>query len=97
MPLVSTASIVADARASGVGAPAFNVIHLETAEALVAAADRTGTPLILQISENCVRYHGSLLPLARAALALAEAARTGIAVHLDHITDAGLVRQGVAA
>ncbi|MFI8853082.1 class II fructose-bisphosphate aldolase [Streptomyces sp. NPDC053499] len=97
MPLVPTSSILADARAAGIGAAAFNVIHLETAEALVAAADQTGLPLILQISENCVRYHGSLLPLTRAALALAEAARTDVSVHLDHITDADLIRQGVAA
>ncbi|WP_369208786.1 class II fructose-bisphosphate aldolase [Streptomyces sp. PU-14G] len=97
MPLVSTGSILADARAAGTGAAAFNVIHLETAEALVAAADATGIPLILQISENCVRYHGSLLPITRATLALAEAARTNVSVHLDHITDAELVHQGVAA
>ncbi|MET9864266.1 class II fructose-bisphosphate aldolase [Streptomyces smyrnaeus] len=97
MPLVPTASILADARAAGTGAAAFNVIHLETAEALVAAADQTGLPLILQISENCVRYHGSLLPITRATLALAEAAGTDVSVHLDHITDPELIRQGVAA
>ncbi|MBQ1119343.1 class II fructose-bisphosphate aldolase [Streptomyces sp. B15] len=97
MPLVPTASILADARAAGTGAAAFNVIHLETAEALVAAADQTGRPLILQISENCVRYHGSLLPITRATLALAEAAGTDVSVHLDHITDPDLIRQGVAA
>lgn len=93
MPLVPTASILADARAAGTGAAAFNVIHLETAEALVAAADQTGRPLILQISENCVRYHGSLLPITRATLALAEAAGTEVSVHLDHITDPELIRQ----
>ncbi|MDF4252454.1 class II fructose-bisphosphate aldolase [Streptomyces sp. WMMB303] len=97
MPLVPTASILAAARARGTGAAAFNVIHLETAEALVAAADETGLPLILQISENCVRYHGSMLPITRAALALAEAARTDVSVHLDHITEPDLIRQGVAA
>ncbi|MFC4496094.1 class II fructose-bisphosphate aldolase [Streptomyces ovatisporus] len=97
MPLVSTASIVDAARASGVGAPAFNVLHLETAEALVAASERAGVPLILQISENCVRYHGGLLPLLRATQALAEQSRTGISVHLDHITGGGLVREGVEA
>ncbi|NSC24762.1 class II fructose-bisphosphate aldolase family protein [Streptomyces albus subsp. chlorinus] len=97
MPLVPTGSIVAEARAAGTGAAAFNVVHLETAEALVAAADATGIPLILQISENCVRYHGSLLPLTRATLALAEGARANVSVHLDHITDADLVHQGVAA
>jgi fructose-bisphosphate aldolase class II len=97
MPLVSTSSVLSRARAAGTGAAAFNVIHLETTEALVAAAEETGLPLILQISENCVRYHGSLLPITRATLALAEAARTDVSVHLDHITDAELVREGVAA
>ncbi|MFF4607215.1 ketose-bisphosphate aldolase [Streptomyces sp. NPDC001339] len=97
MPLVPTSSIVEAARKARIGAAAFNVIHLETAEALVTAAERTGTPLILQISENCIRYHGSLLPLTRATLALAEGSSAPIAVHLDHITDAELVRQGIAA
>ncbi|MFE6688496.1 class II fructose-bisphosphate aldolase [Streptomyces sp. NPDC057743] len=97
MPLVPTASIVDAARDARVGAAAFNVIHLETAEALVTAAERTGLPLILQISENCIRYHGSLLPLTRATLALAEESTARIAVHLDHLTQAELVHQGVAA
>ncbi|WP_327153881.1 class II fructose-bisphosphate aldolase [Streptomyces tubercidicus] len=97
MPLVPTASIVDAAREARVGAAAFNVIHLETAEALVTAAERTGIPLILQISENCIRYHGSLLPLTRATLALAEGSTARIAVHLDHITDPDLVHQGITA
>ncbi|BCK67189.1 fructose-bisphosphate aldolase [Streptomyces platensis] len=97
MPLVPTSSIVDAAREARVGAAAFNVIHLETAEALVTAAERTGIPLILQISENCIRYHGSLLPITRATLALAEGSTARIAVHLDHITDADLVRQGITA
>jgi fructose-bisphosphate aldolase class II len=97
MPLVPTAAIVAAAERSGAGAAAFNVVHLETAEALVAAAERTGAPLILQLSENCVRYHGSLLPILRATLALAEAASADLSVHLDHVTDPELARQGVLA
>ncbi|MGD3108359.1 class II fructose-bisphosphate aldolase [Streptomyces sp. YGL11-2] len=97
MPLVPTSAIVDAAREAGVGAAAFNVIHLETAEALVTASERTDIPLILQISENCIRYHGSLLPITRATLALAEHSTARIAVHLDHITDTELVHQGVAA
>ncbi|NLU68932.1 class II fructose-bisphosphate aldolase [Streptomyces sp. HNM0574] len=97
MPLVSTASLVESARAAGCGALAFNVIHLETAEALVAAAERSGVPVTLQISENCVRYHGSLLPIARACLALAESSTARVSVHLDHITDPALAREGVTA
>ncbi|MCB5906011.1 class II fructose-bisphosphate aldolase [Streptomyces pinistramenti] len=97
MSLVPTSSIIDSARTAGIGAAAFNVIHLETAEALVTAAERANAPLILQISENCIRYHGSLRPITRATLALAEDSSAPIAVHLDHITDAELVRQGAAA
>ena len=97
MPLSTTATLVDAARAAGVGVAAFNVLHLETAEALVTAAERSEAPVILQISENCARYHGSLRPLTLGCHALAEAATAPVAVHLDHLTDAELLREGVAA
>ncbi|WP_016907949.1 class II fructose-bisphosphate aldolase [Streptomyces xiaopingdaonensis] len=97
MPLVTTASIVDAARTANAGALAFNVLHLETAEALVTAAERSELPVILQISENCARYHGSLRPLTLACLALAEESTARVSVHLDHLTDPELLRQGVAA
>lgn len=90
MPLVPTAHIIDDARARGAGVAAFNVIHLETIEALVAAAERAGYPLILQLSENCVQYHGALEPIARAAAAAAEASTQPISLHLDHAEDEAL-------
>lgn len=96
MTLVATSRIIADAAASGAGAAAFNVIGLETAEALVDAAERARHPLILQISENAIRYHGDIAPLAAAARALAEASDAPLALHLDHATDTGLVRRAVA-
>ena len=92
MPLTSMREIVAGARRA-VGA--FNVIQLEHAEAIVRGADDAGLPAILQISENCVRYHGALAPIATATLAIAEAASVPVAVHLDHADDAGLVREAV--
>ena len=97
MPLVPTATIVAAAGRSGSGVAAFNVLHLETAEALAAAAEQAGAPLILSLSENCIRYHGSLLPILRATMAVAEASPAALSVHLDHITEPGLIREGVAA
>ncbi|HWG12203.1 MAG TPA: class II fructose-bisphosphate aldolase [Streptosporangiaceae bacterium] len=92
-----TADIVGRAVRSGTAAVAFNVLHLETAEALAAAAEQTGVPLILGISENCIRYHGGLLPLVRATLAVAEGSAADLSVHLDHVTDPVLIRAGVAA
>ncbi|MEQ6897632.1 class II fructose-bisphosphate aldolase [Microbacterium sp. KR10-403] len=92
MPLVPTAQILDEAET---GAAAFNVVTLETAEALVHAAEQAGRPLILQISENCVRFHGALAPLAEATRALAEASSARLALHLDHAEDADLARRAV--
>ncbi|MDF5751444.1 class II fructose-bisphosphate aldolase [Spongiactinospora sp. TRM90649] len=93
MPLVSTGEIV---RAASGGVGAFNVIQLEHAEAIVAGAEAAGAPVVLQISENCVRYHGALAPIALASLAVARAAAVPAAVHLDHATDRALVEEAVA-
>ncbi|MFF5786042.1 ketose-bisphosphate aldolase [Streptomyces sp. NPDC012693] len=95
MPLSATDEIVAPAytRTSGVGA--FNVVQIEHAEAIVAGAESAGLPVILQISENTARYHGSLAPIGLASLALARAADVPVAVHLDHAESADLVREAV--
>ena len=91
MPLVPAGEIVANTR--GVGA--FNVVLLEHAEAMISGAEAAGLPVVLQISENCVGYHGSLAPIAVATLAAARAAEVPVAVHLDHATSAGLVREAI--
>lgn len=95
MPLVPTAVIVGAARTQRRGAAAFNVIQLEHAQAIVAGALRADAPVILQLSENAVRYHGALRPIAAAARAVAELAGTPVALHLDHATDAELVHEAV--
>jgi fructose-bisphosphate aldolase, class II len=93
MTSAGTAEIVAAARADGRGVGAFNLIGIEHAEAIVAGAESAGLPVVLQISENCVRYHGALEPVALAALAIGRAAAVPVAVHLDHATSPDLVRQ----
>lgn len=96
MPLTTAAEIVAEARAAGRGVGAFNVLQLESAEAILAGAEQAGLPVILQISENCVRYHGSLAPVAAATLAAARAAAVPAAVHLDHAESADVVSEAVS-
>jgi fructose-bisphosphate aldolase class II len=94
MALVSAAQIVGDARAAGVGAGAFNVIGIEHAEAIVAGAEAAGAGVVLQVSENCVAYHhGTLEPIGLAMVAVARAAAVPVAVHLDHATTEGLVKE----
>lgn len=80
-------------RQRGVGA--FNVIHLETAEAIVSAAETSGLPVILQLSQNCVKYHGSFTPIARAMLTIAEESTATVAVHLDHAEDPDLAYRAI--
>ena len=59
------------------------------------AAEEAGLPVILQLSENCLRYHGALEPLATATLALAAASSARVAVHLDHAEDADLALRAI--
>ena len=95
MTLVPTAELMAAAAARGTGQGAFNVIHLETAEGLIAGAQKAGLPLILQISENCAKYHGGLEALALASMALAKRASVPVSLHLDHAEDEQLAMQAV--
>lgn len=95
MTLIPTGELMRDAVAARVGVGAFNVVHLETVEAFVAAAESTGLPVILQISQNCARYHGGLEPIALATLSAARASSARVAVHLDHAEDPALARQGI--
>jgi fructose-bisphosphate aldolase class II len=98
VPLIPTADLVRDARADGSAVAAFNVITLEHAEAVVRGAENAGTPVIIQISENAVKFHaGHPIPLTRAAAALAQTAAVEVALHLDHVTDLALLRQAADA
>lgn len=95
MTLANTLDLLNEARAAGVAVGAFNVLHLETAEALVSAAETAGTPVILQISENCVAFHGGLRPIAQATLELAHASTQPVAVHLDHAESVDLALEAI--
>ncbi|MDN5823941.1 MAG: class II fructose-bisphosphate aldolase, partial [Micrococcaceae bacterium] len=95
MALSTTRELMTAAADAGRGQGAFNVIHLETAEALVAGAEEAGLPVILQISENCVAYHGALEPIGLACLAIARGASVPVSVHLDHAESEELALQAV--
>ncbi|MFF4086777.1 ketose-bisphosphate aldolase [Streptomyces nigra] len=98
MPLVTTGELVTRAAADRSAVAAFNVITLEHIEAVVAGAESAGSPVVLQVSENAVKFrYGRLLPLARAAVAAAERADVPVALHLDHVQSDDLLRQAPAA
>ncbi|MER7761073.1 class II fructose-bisphosphate aldolase [Streptomyces sp. NPDC097619] len=98
MSLVPTGTLVAGAAAGGGAIAAFNIITLEHAEAVIAGAESVGSPVVLQISENAVKYRqGRLLPLAAAAAAAAAEAAVPVGLHLDHVKSPALLRQAAAA
>ncbi|MBP2324444.1 ketose-bisphosphate aldolase [Kibdelosporangium banguiense] len=96
MSLADPVTLLTEAADARRGIGAFNVIQLEHAESCIAAAESLGVPVILQISQNAVTYHGALRPLASAALAMASAASVLTVVHLDHAERPELVREAVA-
>ncbi|MCH0562362.1 ketose-bisphosphate aldolase [Streptomyces sp. MUM 2J] len=98
MSLVTTGELLAGAAVARSAVAAFNIITLEHVEAVVAGAEACGAPVVLQISENAVRFrYGRLLPLARAAVAAAERAAVPVALHLDHVRGDALLRQAPEA
>jgi fructose-bisphosphate aldolase, class II len=58
MPLVSMRQLLDHAAENGYGIPAFNVNNLEQVQAVMAAADEIGAPVILQASAGARKYAG---------------------------------------
>ncbi|YCH17792.1 class II fructose-bisphosphate aldolase [Arthrobacter sp. D1-29] len=92
---MQTGTLMEEAVRLGRGLGALNIIHLETLEALLQGAEQADRGIVVQISENCVKYHGGLEPIAVASLSAARSASVPVALHLDHAQDEELARQAV--
>jgi fructose-bisphosphate aldolase class II len=98
MPLVTTGELVTRAASAHSAVVAFNIVTLEHIEAVVVGAETAEAPVVLQVSENAVKFRlGRLQPLARAAVAAAERAAVPVALHLDHVQSDALLRQAADA
>lgn len=71
------------AKAEKYAVGAFNVENMEMAMAVIAVAEETGSPVILQTTPSTVKYAGTELYHANVR-ALAEKAAVPVALHLDH-------------
>ncbi|MCX5214508.1 class II fructose-bisphosphate aldolase family protein [Kitasatospora sp. NBC_00240] len=93
MPLSTTGELVAEAASSAGAVAAFNVITLEHIEAVIAAAEAAGEPVVLQLSENAVQFHGGRMhPTAAAAVSAAHRSDVPVALHLDHVKNEALLQ-----
>ncbi len=81
--LVNTKQMFANAIAGRYAVPAFNFYNMETLTAILAAARKTHSPVILAASESAIKYMGDdmLLGLITGACI---APNEKIALHLDH-------------
>jgi fructose-bisphosphate aldolase, class II len=95
MTVASAVDLLVVAKNQRIGYGAFNVIQLEHAEAIITGAEDVELPVIVQISENAVKYHGGLAALGTAALIMARESELPIVVHLDHAEDEDLVREAL--
>jgi len=95
MSLVMSQELLAEATKKGYGVGAFNAVNLETAQAILSAAEELKAPLILQFTQTSLAYtkpdaekEGHWMEvtdeLVKLMLALAEKAAVPVAVHLDH-------------
>lgn len=96
MTVTTTAALISDAVARGRAVPSFNVISLEHAEAIVSGADLASVGVLLQLSENAVKFHGGMRPILAACRELATSARSPIGIHLDHFESAALIDEATA-
>ena len=98
MTVARTGDLVAAAADRGGAVAAFNVITLEHAEAIVAAATESGRSLVLQLSRERRPVPRRAGPASRAGPLTRWPHRRPlpVAVHLDHLTDAALVAQATS-
>ncbi len=82
--LTSLRQILDHAAEYGYGMPAFNVTNLETVHAVLQAADRTNSPVILQFSQSARGYIDSTFVKHLILAACERYAHIPICVHLDH-------------
>ena len=95
--LVTGKEILDNAHKGNYAVGAFNVNNMEILQAVIAAAEETKSPVIVQTSEGAISYAGMdyLATMVRLA---AEKASVPVALHLDHGTTyetiIGCIRNG---
>jgi fructose-bisphosphate aldolase, class II len=84
MALVTMRELLDHAAANGYGIPAFNVNNLEQVQAIMEAADETGSPVIMQASAGARKYAGEgfLKHLIQAAIETYP--HIPVVMHQDH-------------
>jgi fructose-bisphosphate aldolase, class II len=93
---VNPKGVLAAARREGWAVGGFNVYNLESARAVVQAAEEERAPVMVQTSEGAVK-HAGMAELAGIVRALAEGASVPVALHMDHGKSITVARAAIDA
>lgn len=83
MPLVTSKELLLKAQKEGYAVGAFNAENMEMVQAIVDAAERLVSPVMIQTTPSTVKYGGIEYFYANAAVA-AKNAKVPVVLHLDH-------------
>ncbi|NML61546.1 fructose-bisphosphate aldolase class II [Massilia sp. RP-1-19] len=84
MSLVSMRQLLDHAAENGYGLPAFNVNNLEQVQAIMAAADAVGSPVIMQASAGARKYAGEAFLRHLIDAAVESYPHIPVVMHQDH-------------
>ena len=95
MALISMRQLLDHAAEHGYGVPAFNVNNLEQTRAIMEAADRTNSPVIMQASAGARKYAGAPFLRAMMEAAMNEFPHIPVVVHQDHGTSPAVCQRSI--
>jgi fructose-bisphosphate aldolase, class II len=84
MPLVPMKQILEEARKKGYGVGAYNVNNMEQIQAIMSAAQKTKSPVIIQASRGALKYSNFTYLGYLMKAAVIENPDIPVAMHLDH-------------
>ncbi|MFZ9035247.1 MAG: class II fructose-bisphosphate aldolase [Francisellaceae bacterium] len=95
MALVSLRQLLDHAAEHGYGIPAFNVNNLEQIRAVMEAADRVDSPVILQASAGARKYAGAPFIRHLVLAAIEEYPHLPVCMHQDHGTSPDVCQRSI--
>ncbi len=95
MPLISMRQMLDHAAENGYGVPAFNVNNLEQVQAIMMAADKTDSPVILQASAGARKYAGTAFLKHLIEGAIEQYPHIPVVMHQDHGTSPAVCQRSI--
>ena len=95
MALISMRQLLDHAAEFGYGVPAFNVNNLEQMRAIMEAADKTNSPVIVQASAGARKYAGAPFLRHLILAAVEEFPHIPVVMHQDHGTSPAVCQRSI--